>query len=80
MPRTATPADETKADKFKRLAVARVNKTLDALNQIGQLSAKANYEYTPEQVEKILDTIGAKLEDVEASFAGKKAASEGFTL
>lgn len=82
MPRTANtaPADETKSDKFKRLAIARVNKTLAAINQIGQLSTKANYEYTPEQVVKILDTLGEALNKIEASFEGKKPAEEGFTL
>lgn len=52
-PRVATaPEGETKAQKFSRLATARVNKVLKAIKNIGNLST-SGYEYTPEQVEKI---------------------------
>lgn len=76
----AAPAVETKADKFKRLGIKRTNDVLTALRSLGQLANKGNYEYTDEQVKKIIDTVGETLNEVDDAFAGKKTATEGFTL
>lgn len=43
------PADETKAQKFARLAPKRMVALIKACRVVGQLSA-SGYEYTPEQV------------------------------
>lgn len=49
---TAAPADETKAQKFSRLASARVSKAVKAIEQIGNLSG-SGYERTDAQVQAI---------------------------
>lgn len=50
--KTAADDNESKANKFQRLAVARTSKAVKAIYQIGNLGS-ANYESTPEQREKI---------------------------
>jgi hypothetical protein len=50
------PEDETKQQKFVRLATRRVNKVRKALDQIGLLGGAA-YESTEEQRTRITDAI-----------------------
>lgn len=50
------PENETKQQKFVRLATARVNKVRKALDQIGLLGGAA-YESTEDQRNKIADAI-----------------------
>lgn len=50
------PENETKQQKFMRLATARVNKVRKALDQIGLLGGAA-YESTDEQRNKITEAI-----------------------
>ena len=38
--------DQTREERFKRLAEQRVNVILDKLRLLGQLSNRGNYEYT----------------------------------
>lgn len=53
---TVAPKDETKADKFRRLANLRVGTALAAIERLGKLRTGA-YERTPEQVEKLHKAI-----------------------
>lgn len=55
------PADETKEQKFVRLATARVNKVRKALDQIGLLGG-ASYFSTEEQRKKIVEALTESLE------------------
>lgn len=64
-------ANETKADRFRRLAVLRTNKAIKAIRQIGDLASAAS-EYTPEQTTKIKAAINAELEKTMQRFGGKK--------
>ena len=83
MPKVATaPAEgETKADRFKRLAIVRTNKALEAIAAIGGLANKNNYEFTDEQTETIVKALEAKVVEVATKFtAPEQAASAGFTL
>lgn len=74
------PANETKADKFKRIAPMRVTKAIKAVSLIGNLGG-SGYERTPEQVEK----IGAALKEAvneacQKLLSGNKAANKAFEL
>lgn len=77
--RTPVPTNETKAQRFTRLALQRVPKALKMLDNISKLSG-ANYEHTPEQVKKITDALEAGVKVVKDKFAGVKQAAAGFTL
>ena len=62
---------ESKREKFVRLAENRVNSTLKEINLIGNLSNKCNYDYTKEDVEKIVKTLRKAVSDLESKFASK---------
>lgn len=59
---------ESKADTFKRLATARVNKALKYIDLVKNLSNRSVYEYTSEQVETILKTVRAQVDSLERAF------------
>ena len=45
-------AEESKHDKFVRLAEARTNKIIDTLQLLGNCSNTSVYEYTQDEVER----------------------------
>jgi hypothetical protein len=77
--RAAVPEDETKNEKFRRLAKARVNKVVKAITNIGKLAASA-YEYSPEEAAKVVGALQRAVADVEAKFAKTKPTMESFDL
>ena len=52
---------ETDREKFVRLANKRVNNAIKAIELIGNLSNRSNYDYTQEDVEKILMALNKEL-------------------
>lgn len=63
---------ETRKEKFVRLATYRTNVVLEKLRILGNLSNKANYEYTDEEVNRIFSAIDSQLRSVKARFTGKR--------
>lgn len=59
---------ETKAERFIRVVNDRVNKALDALGKVGKCADRRMYDYTPEQVEKILSALSNKCEELRKLF------------
>lgn len=49
--------NETKRQKFVRLAENRTNKILDMIQLLGNLSSPGTYEYSQQDVEKIFNAI-----------------------
>ena len=58
---------ETREERFKRLAEARVNSTINKIEIIGNLASN-NYAFTSEQVEKIIITLKAAVDELENKF------------
>lgn len=77
--RPVPPADESKSDKFKRLANARITRIVADIESLGKLGA-AGYERTPEQVEKIrvvlTDAVSAAVLRLSPRAPGNGAAKE----
>lgn len=73
-------AGESKADAFKRIGVRRVNQVLSDLITLGGVFDKNNYEYTPEQAEKMFAAIEAEIAKCKARAAGEAKAKTGFTM
>jgi hypothetical protein len=48
-------------DKFVRLANARVNRAIKAIQLVGNLSNRSNYDYTSDDVEKIFRALTAEI-------------------
>lgn len=82
MPRKAGAAkvdpNETKEQKFIRLAVPRLNKSVKAISSLGKL-AGPGYESTPAMRTKILEILSGELKKVQAQFAGETNGKTGFT-
>jgi len=82
MAKPKTPANETKTQKFVRIAQLRTNKALDAIAALGGLSVKANYDYTDEQWQKIVGAMNAEIQKVvdKVKAGGATASEGGFSL
>jgi hypothetical protein len=61
------PKDDPR-QAFVRLAEARTNKILKALDLLGNLSNRSNYSYTEDDIRKIFRTIGERTANVSAKF------------
>ena len=72
--------EETKAQKFTRLATSRTNKALDAISNIRGLTNTTNYEYTPDQAAKIMGALEAEMTKLAEAFKGKSEEATGFAL
>ena len=63
------PLNETKHEKFKRLATKRTNSIINGLRILGNLSNKANYDYSEEEIRKVFSTVESQLKITKAKFA-----------
>jgi hypothetical protein len=55
-------------EKFVRQANKRVNNALKAIKNVSELSNRANYEYTQEDVDKIIASLRKEVEDCKKKF------------
>lgn len=65
------PENETKADRFKRLANGRYAVAVSAIDSIAKLTG-SQYESTPDQHKKLCDAIRAKVDAAEKQLAANK--------
>ena len=70
------PSRETNAEKFRRLAEARVNKILHLLRLLGNLSWTGTYAYTREQVEQIFTALQSELIKAKLRFLQEQESSK----
>ena len=70
---------EDRGQRFKRIATYRTNEVIDKLRLLGNLSNKANYDYSDEEVGKIFSAIESQLKIAKARFASPKKKRD-FTL
>ena len=73
-------ANETKRERFVRIAEARTNKILEMMRLLGNCSSKGNYEYTEEDIRKIFGALEKELKNTKNKFLGIEAKEERFTL
>lgn len=59
--------EESKADKFKRLATGRVNNALAKIELIGNLTTN-HYDFTYAQYEKIMGSLREALDSLDKKF------------
>jgi hypothetical protein len=59
---------ESKEEKFKRLAEARVNKLIKSLRLLGNLSNKNNYAYTDDDIIKLLGRVRTEISTTKKKF------------
>ena len=66
---------ETKREKFVRLAEARTNKIIDMIQLLGNCSNLSTYEYTQQDVDKIFSAIESELKEAKKKFAKTESKS-----
>lgn len=60
-----------KRSNFVRLAEARVTKALKSIRVIGNLSNRTNYEYSEQDVNKIINALQAEINQLKSRFKNK---------
>lgn len=60
---------ETKREKFVRLAEARTNKIIDMLQLLGNCSNTSAYDYTAQDIDKIFNAIEAEVREAKKKFS-----------
>lgn len=73
-------SNESKRERFVRIAEARTNKILEMMRLLGNCSSKSNYEYTDEDIKKIFSALEKELKNTKNRFLGIDSANEKFTL
>lgn len=72
LPESATDAEvkaALKVSRFKNVAGKRTNRALEAMSNLERCANKANYTYTPEQVQTIMVSLSEQLERLSAAFS-----------
>lgn len=67
--------ENSRADRFRRVAAPRVQRVLDSIDNLSKCSNRNNYEYTMDDVEKMMKAIRAKLKSLESQFEAKTGSS-----
>jgi len=62
---------------FVRLSNSRVNKAIESIRLIGNLSNRANYTYEPSDVDAIIGALKAAVSDCKQRFDASSSATPG---
>ncbi|HEC40880.1 hypothetical protein LCGC14_0876580 [marine sediment metagenome] len=71
-------AKESKTELFIRLGIPRIEKVLKSLRILGNCSNRNNYEYTPEQIDKMSIKLLDSLDKTIQKFHQTKKEQESF--
>jgi len=71
---------ETKEQRFRRVAEARVNSILDKLRLLSQTANKNNYNYSDAQVRRIFRALRKATRETEEAFKGVAKRKDRFRL
>lgn len=73
--------NESKRERFVRLAEARTNKIIDMIQLLGNCSNSSAYEYTQQDVDQIFSAIEVEVREAKKKFAkSEPAKTTRFTL
>lgn len=61
-------SDETRNERFRRLASSRGDRLIREISLLGNLSNRKNYDYSPAEVEALFGPIETELREVRALF------------
>ena len=53
---------------FKRLAEARTNKIISAINNLSKLSNRQNYEYSDKEISQLINCLKKEIGNLEGKF------------
>lgn len=80
MTKNISNQDQRKADRFRKVAVRRVQEIIRKMRLLRNCANKNNYYYTEDQVNKIITTIDSEWKKVKAEFNSSKSKKEEFSL
>ncbi len=60
--------DESRRQRFKRLATRRVNKALNHLRILGNLANKSYYDYTEEDISRMFKALDSQIKALKGKF------------
>lgn len=71
-----------KRDRFLRLAEKRVDRAVDAIRLVGNLSDPGNYEYSADEAKRVIGALESELGEVKFRFrsAAARANRRQFSL
>ena len=70
-----------KKDRFKNVAAKRVQKVLDSMESLSKCANRGNYEYSDEDVSKLLKAVKEQMRMLELSYTEKsKSKSKTFSF
>ena len=72
--------NKAKNDKFIRLAENRVNKVIEGLRLISNLSNRSNYSYSSQEVNKIFEAIDTDVKVMKIKFRENLKKDKRFKL
>jgi hypothetical protein len=79
-PEEASRTGESKSDKFKRLAEARVPRATSAIQSVGKLANRYNYEFDEAAAQKIIRHLQNELDDLKRKFLKSTSQKNKFSL
>jgi len=65
--------DQSREDRFKRIATNRTNEILDRVRILGNCSNKSTYKYSEDEVNKTFRAIDQEIKNCKAKFTNRKA-------
>ena len=71
-------SEETRSERFRRVATRRTNNILRQIQVLGNCSNKSSYSYTEEDIRKIFSAIEGELRATKYKFTNKR--KRNFTL
>ena len=71
-------SEETRSERFRRVATRRTNDILNRLRVLGNCSNKSSYAYTEDEVNKIFSALEKELRTTKSMFGNRK--KRDFTL
>ena len=65
---TEKPKNETRKNRFRRIASKRTNDILKKLHLLGNCSNRSSYDYTEQEVNKIFSAIEKEMKQAKSRF------------
>lgn len=75
-----TKDNETRREKFVRLAENRMDNVLKNISLLGNLANKSNYEYTQADVDKMIRALKSAVSSLEKEFEPSNSSNRKFRL
>ena len=72
--------DESKHDRFIRLATSRTQAAIDKIRILGNCANRNNYDYTDAEINKIIRALDEELRALKLQFTTGKSEKRVFTL